>query len=214
MKGIRILFLTTVILFTTPAFANPICADQYGNLRCTQGEIETIDYKGDVFLRGTSVTEKLKTVGDLDTRNAHLNHINIVGDTQSIDTTIAGNAQIIGDLEGKNTQFNGAIKIIGDTYCESCEFNGDTIFVGDVDSSYTKFNGQVVISTYASRFSHTTLGDITVKKQESNDEQILFLQEGTIARNIIFIGNHGVVELSSGAILQGKVTGGRVVNLP
>lgn len=193
-------------------FADSVCTDHDGNLRCSVGAIDSIDYTGDVFIDGTSILEQLKTVGELHAKNVNFNNINIIGDSDISNSTISGHSQFIGDFQGKSVKFGEATKIVGDLNCDDCQFNAAMTLVGDLQTNNSTFEGLVSLSTYTSHFKHSTLNELIVKKQSRDVDQIIYLDEGSSVMNITFDSNRGIVELSGGSVLKGKVSGGKVVN--
>jgi len=204
-------FIMAMILAAN-VFAESVCSDHDGNLHCSVGAIDSIDYTGDVFVDGTTILEQLKTVGDLHAKNVNFNNINIIGNADITNSTISGYSQIIGDFQGKYTKFNDAVKIVGDVMCDECQFNAAASLVGDLQVNNSTFQGLISLSTYASHFSHSNLNELVVKKQNRDAEQVIYLEQGSSVVNITFASNRGVVELSGGSVLRGKISGGKIVN--
>jgi hypothetical protein len=206
------LFFIIVLVMVSRAFASASCIDEGTTLRCHGGIVESIDYRGDVVLDGTTVLDKIKTMGDLTAKNATMNRINIVGDVTTVNSVISGNAIIVGSIRSRATKFDSPVRIVGDADFDFCEFHTDVMLVGDVNASQTWFRGSVVLGTYASYFTHVSLNDLTVKKQSRDVQQIIYLKEGTGVDVVTFTSGRGLIELSGGSRVTGKVVGAKINN--
>jgi len=212
MNLIKKFLYLSLILLSTSTQAASVCSRQDGEMHCGAGTVESIDYTGDVILDGTTITGRLKTLGDLTAKNANINHINIIGDADISGSQIIGSTIVVGDIHSKKTKFNDTVKITGDSQFSDCEFQANSTFIGDMATAQTYFRADVTLSTLRSQFTHSMLKDIVVKKQDPNVKQVIDLRDRSLASNIKFSSNKGIVELSDGSSIQGSVTGGKTIN--
>lgn len=211
MKKMCYLLSVMMSCIMQPVYADAVCVDDGDTLRCGAGTLESIDYKGDVILEGTTVLNNVKTIGDLTANNAMLNHVNTVGDVNLQNVTISGNVSFVGDAHVRHSRLESTVKIVGDTDFDASECRSDLMLVGDVIATNSLFRGSITISTYSSQFSHSMLNTLNIKKQSRDIKQTIYLKDSSTANTIHFQGNKGVVELSAGSSVKGQVTGGTVV---
>ncbi|MDR3478992.1 MAG: hypothetical protein P4M14_13300 [Gammaproteobacteria bacterium] len=209
MKKYYYVLWAIVMAVTTCAFAQAACVDEGDTLRCGVGVLQSIDYKGNVVLDGTTILDELKVMGDFTAKNAIMNHIDIVGDVTMVNSVLNGNVMIVGDVRSRGSQFESGTKIVGDADFDFCEFHTDTVLVGDLNASQTLFRGPLSISTNASYLTHSVMNELTIKKQNTNEQPIIYLKEGSVANVIHFPGGKGLVELSGGSHVLDKVIGGK-----
>lgn len=219
--------LTTVIL-SVNTFADSVCSDKHGTLRCGSGSIDNVDYRGYVNIDGTAILNKLNINGDVDIQNAQVNQFYVRGGSRISKTNIKGSFEVVGNAHAKNSEFINNAKIVGDLYgnslifdsqvnlvgtieCQDCIFKNSSIMIGDINITNSQFVKPLLLNAKNSSFSNSKINDISVKKPSQDEVQIIHLNENTEAQNIRFENQKGIVVLQGGSKIFGKLEGGKIV---
>jgi hypothetical protein len=227
MKKISKLIAIATVSTSLNAFAD-VCVEQHGTMHCTSGTVNEINYTGIVDLDGTTVTGVFKVLGNADIQDGHLttmyvrgvthledsnvrNSMEIIGNLSAKKSEITGTTKIVGDLNGRNLTFGNNTNIVGTINCDQCVFKQDALLIGDVTLNNSQIQTSLLLNAKNSLFSTTKLNDITVKKPTADEQQEIQLKNGSLAHNITFENQKGIVVLDSTSKITGAVVGGKVV---
>lgn len=228
MKRVKILLSAFLLIGSFSSYADSVCKDKHGSLRCESGTVKDIDYRGFVEVNDMTVDESLNVLGNANIKNTKLHTIKIRGDTHidkstvsdrmslvgnvnATNITVTGKADIIGNLYANHITLNSSTSILGSIDCDYCVFKNDAAFVGDVDIDHSEFLRALILTIKNGNFSHSKMNDILIKQSSDKGEQVIRLREGSSAHKITFEGKKGVVILNNHSVITGAVQGGKVI---
>ncbi|MDR3491325.1 MAG: hypothetical protein P4M12_04675 [Gammaproteobacteria bacterium] len=228
MKKTKILLSTFLLLGYLNSYADSVCKDKYGSLRCESGTVKNIDYRGFVEVNNMTVDESCNVQGNANINNSTLNslevrgetHIdkssvsdfmNMIGNVNANNITVVGKTDIIGNLYANHATLNSTSSILGSVDCDFCVFKNDVTLIGEIDANHSEFLRTLVLTIKKGTFLHSKMNDIIVKQASDRGEQVIQLKEGSSIHNIVFEGQKGVVILNDNSVITGKVQGGKVI---
>lgn len=216
-------------LYSVNVFAAAVCTDHDSNRNCTQGTLNGLTYKGNIIFDKTTVNGLAKLQGNSDIQNANFDKLNLNGNGSLVssnvntfkvrgsvyakDVTVKGDTNVLGKFYGANTIIANNAKLVGVIDCDHCSFQKNTMLYGDVVMSDSEVLGSLSLNSAKNEFYQSKLNDIVVKKSVHHEKQVISLNHGTIAKNIRFEGQGGVVMLDSSSSILGKVENGTIVKV-
>lgn len=228
MKKKSLLMGILGVFISTGSFANEVCKNEFGTLRCGSGMVDDINYLGYVDANGTTVSNMVSVRGNVTANNTHFNNVSIKGESHFTNSEIVGQFQMTGNINTKEVNFDNkaditgnffashtilrdATNVIGMINCEYCTFRMDTTIVGDITIENSQFIKNLMITTKKANFSSSKLNDLYIKKQNEDVEQVVYLNKGSQVHNVTFENQKGVIILSGNSQINGNIQGGKVV---
>lgn len=215
MKTSKILSLISCSLFsltTLSAFADSmekICHEKGEKLYCGKGEVDKMNYMGNVSFNGTTVLGHTKILGDVDANHSNFNTLDITGDFKADSTSIKGSAKILGDIKFNNMDFKSDTNIVGDLKARNVKFSGNTKIVGDIDILNGNFENNLVLASIKASFTDSTTKNIEFTS--ARQSQSVYLISTVVNGNIKFHSNNGIVYIGEGSTVNGEIIGGKLV---
>lgn len=228
MKKIKMLLLIVGIFSSLNIYAESVCKENHGTLRCESGSIKNIDYIGFVDINNTIVEGRFHVLGNANIKNANLNSIEVrggahldktkvsglmkmVGNVNGSDINVDDNTEIVGDFYASHAIMSSNVSIVGSVECDYCVFKKEATLIGDVNVKHSEFLRPIQINIKNSSFSHSKINDITIKKSSDRHEQVIKLKNGSSVHDITFEDQRGLVIVSDNSVITGTVQGGKVI---
>lgn len=87
------------------------CTQQYGNVTCGSGPVDSVHASGNVVLHNTTVVHDVNVSGNLDAQGSQLPVVQVQGGAALTQCAVAKSCRIEGGLVARNTEFSGALSI-------------------------------------------------------------------------------------------------------
>jgi hypothetical protein len=226
MYKIYLILAVFSTILCSNALADDVCKKEAADMYCTQGTVDKINFFGSVHLDGTTVLRKTYVFGSFNSENAELNNVNIhgntdissssindslqvLGDANIRSVTIVGETNVTGNFTADNFKARSPVRIVGVIHCKECIFSAAANFIGDVTFENSAFNSNLEMVALESSFLHTQVKDVFIKNN-TDEPQTIILANNSVAQNITFENQKGVVMLSRDSKITGTVKGGFV----
>lgn len=206
-----VLALLAVGALNGTVFADEVCKMKGSTLSCGAGQLESILNVGSISLQGTTVAGSTDESGSFKAKNAHLVDVSIAGTTELTQSEVSGLLQITGTTKFTSNQFLQPVKVTGHLTSEMDNFAQSVQVAGQIDAQGSVFSGDLRTSSNEISLSHVEANNIEVLPGSSTHKQSLYLRdEAMIHGNINFTGGKGLVFITSGAQVEGEITGAEV----
>ena len=193
------------------ANAEDICKVKGSVLSCGTGELETLLNVGSINLQGTTVIGETNVSGSFKAKGAHLVDVSITGTTELTQSDFTGLVQVTGTTKMTENHFSQPVKITGHLTSELDNFGQSVQVAGIIDATGSVFSGDLKTSSNDINFSHVEANNLEILPGSSTHKQSLYLRDDSqIHGNINFAGGNGLVFITTGAKVDGEITGAEV----
>jgi cytoskeletal protein CcmA (bactofilin family) len=229
MRKNKILVGVIVLIIWANTYANNVCGGYFGILTCGNGEVDNINFLGDVHMEGTRVLDKTRILGMLDANYSHFKFLNLRGEISLRKTEVDADAVLTGYVKATEVHFyasldlrgnlsardfyvKGWAKIFGSIDCQNCHFNQNSTFVGDVQFKDSQLMAPALIDAHVINFVRTNANDIKIKYPNDGREQVINLIDASTVHDIKFENGKGIIYVSKNSVITGSVSGGQVIS--
>lgn len=187
-----------------------------GNFEALNADLFKLYRAGDSYLQHTKIRDKFTHKGNVTSVSSEFGGPNdIVGNVVANHSHFVGTTLIAGSFIGDSNQFEDPVRVTGSFRGNQNVFHSKTEIIGTLQAKATQFYDQLHLTMVVSALSNSQTNDIFVSKFFSSCclYQTLYLTNNTqVKGNITFSSGKGLVILSGGSKIAGRVVGGKVIN--
>ena len=190
-----------------------VCKNTAASLRCGDGLMEEINNAGNVDLKGTIVSGDTVISGSFKAIDAKLGALQVAGWSNIDSSVIGGLATITGSTKLHDSQFEKALHVTGNLNSAHDTFASDLVVTGKVKLDGSEVQGVLTAASREMTFTGAQLNRLEIKPVGSvKSKQVVYLQDHTVVSgDINFASGRGAVFVGSGSAINGKVSGGEVL---